>query len=58
MPGREEVIVVGRGSARSAVRLEGEPHDDAARAVRDVFASYGACSLKSPVAELEELALL
>ncbi|KEI44329.1 hypothetical protein GU90_10605 [Saccharopolyspora rectivirgula] len=32
--------------------------DDAARAVRDVFASYGACSLKSPVAELEELALL
>lgn len=34
VPGREEVIVVGRGSARSAVRLEGEPHDDAARAVR------------------------
>lgn len=34
VPGREEVVVVGRGTARSAVRVDGEPHDDAARAVR------------------------
>ncbi|WP_344126421.1 hypothetical protein [Saccharopolyspora halophila] len=32
--------------------------DDAANAVRDVFSSYGACSLKDPVAELEGLGLL
>ncbi|WP_305852032.1 hypothetical protein [Saccharopolyspora sp. ASAGF58] len=32
--------------------------DDAANAVRDVFASYGSCSLQDPVAELEGLGLL
>ncbi|WP_461153099.1 hypothetical protein [Saccharopolyspora tripterygii] len=32
--------------------------DDAANAVRDVFASHGSCSLKDPVAELEGLGLL
>lgn len=32
--------------------------DDAATAVRDVFASYGSCSLKEPVTDLEELGLL
>lgn len=32
--------------------------DDAANVVRGVFASYGSCSLKNPVAELEGLGLL
>lgn len=32
--------------------------DDAANAVRDVFSSYGSCSLKDPVVELEGLGLL
>jgi hypothetical protein len=32
--------------------------DDAANAVRDVFASYGACSLNEPVTDLEALGLL
>ncbi|MGP4018512.1 hypothetical protein [Saccharopolyspora sp. 5N708] len=32
--------------------------DDAANAVRDVFASYGSCSLQNPVTDLEGLGLL
>jgi hypothetical protein len=32
--------------------------DDAANAVRDVFSSYGSCSLSTPVSDLEELGLL
>jgi hypothetical protein len=32
--------------------------DDAARAVRGVFASYGSCSLSDPIADLEALGLL
>ncbi|WP_308197876.1 hypothetical protein [Saccharopolyspora soli] len=36
----------------------GSLSDDAANAVRDVFASYGSCSLQDPVAELEGLGLL
>jgi hypothetical protein len=33
-------------------------NDEAARAVRGVFASYGSCSLSEPVADLAELGLL
>ncbi len=35
-----------------------ELSDEAARAVRGVFASYGSCSLAEPVADLENLGLL
>lgn len=34
VPGREEVLVVGRGEGPSSLRIEGEPADDAAREVR------------------------
>lgn len=44
----------GTALAKEATALS----DDAARAVRGVFASYGSCSLAEPVADLEELGLL
>ncbi|MFT3798569.1 FtsK/SpoIIIE domain-containing protein [Microbacterium sp.] len=34
VPGREEVVVVGRGVGTSTVRLEGEPHDEPSRDLR------------------------
>lgn len=34
VPGRDEVIVVGRGTDRSAVRIDGEPSDDSTRTLR------------------------
>lgn len=34
VPGRGEVVVVGSGDATSTVRLDGEAHDDATRALR------------------------
>jgi len=44
----------GKALAAEAAALS----DDAARAVRAVFASYGSCSLAEPVADLEALGLL
>lgn len=34
VPGRDDVLVLGRGEGTSSLRLTGEPHDEAARAVR------------------------
>lgn len=34
VPGRDEALVVGRGEGVSSLRMEGEPADDAARALR------------------------
>ncbi|PZU47881.1 MAG: cell division protein FtsK [Microbacterium sp.] len=34
VPGREGALVVGRGSAASGIRVDGEAHDESARAVR------------------------
>jgi hypothetical protein len=44
--------------ADALVKEAGELNDEAAHAVRGVFASYGSCSLAEPVTDLEGLGLL
>lgn len=58
LAGRDVRAALGSTDGAALAAEAGQLSDEAARAVRKVFASYGSCSVTDPIADLEQLDLL